>query len=106
MKNEKNLVVADSLAEVLEIGEASAPVVTESTVTEGAAEAAAPAIEIIKPGKKGVTNAQMIPALRESIDAGDTDKLALIKQTFPQVYESSVKYLSKDHKAKLEAFGI
>jgi hypothetical protein len=82
-----------------------------NTVIENTQDSAAPAAkvdvpELVKPGKKGVTNAQMIPALREAIIADDKEKLALIKATFPQVYDSSVKYLNKADKAKLETFGI
>jgi hypothetical protein len=58
--------------------------------------------ELVKPGKKGVTNAQMIPVLRATIDADDKAKMAILKRTFPQVYVSSIKYLCKDHKAKVD----
>jgi nucleotide-binding universal stress UspA family protein len=60
----------------------------------------------VKPGKRGVTNAQMIPAMREALNANDNTRLAGLRQYFPQVYISSVKYLSKEHKAKLEGLAI
>ena len=60
--------------------------------------------DLVKPGKKGVTNAQMIPVIIATIDADDPAKLILLKKTFPQVYASSLKYLGKEHKAKIEAY--
>ena len=60
-------------------------------------------VELVPIGKRGVTNAQMIPVLRQTLKENDTDKLLLLKVAFPAVYTSSIKYLTKDEKAKLEA---
>jgi O-phosphoseryl-tRNA(Cys) synthetase len=60
---------------------------------------------LVEAGKKGVTNAQMIPAIRKYLEASDTTSLKLLSEQFPQVYTSSIKYLTKDQKAKLEALG-
>jgi hypothetical protein len=70
------------------------------------AEAASEVAGLVQPGKKGVTNAQMIPAMREALAADDTNRLQGLKQHFPQVYISSVKYLTKEQKAKLETLAI
>jgi len=58
--------------------------------------------EVLCPaGKKGVTNAQMIPVIKATIAAEDAGKLALLKQYYPEVYFSSLKYLSKPQMDKL-----
>ena len=62
--------------------------------------------DLVTPGKKGVTNAQMIPAIRNYLADNNTDSLQALKVNFPGIYLSSVKYLSKDQKAKLEALAI
>ena len=56
---------------------------------------------LVPAGKKGVTNAQMIPVLRSTIQADDSSKLILLKQYYPEVYASSLKYLSKPQAEKL-----
>ena len=58
---------------------------------------------LVVAGKKGVTNAQMIPALRKFIEANDKESLSTLKEQFEAVYISSFKYLSKDQKVKHEA---
>lgn len=59
-------------------------------------------IEMVKGGKRGVTNAQMIPALKENAD--NKENLVVIYNAFPAVFESSVKYTPDSMKVKLEAF--
>jgi hypothetical protein len=57
---------------------------------------------LVESGKKGVTNAQMIPAIKKYIDLGDSGKLLSLKQYYPQIYISSLKYLSKPYQQKLD----
>jgi hypothetical protein len=78
--------------------------VVEKTPEQIAHEAMLAAL--VTPGKKGVTNAQMIPVMKAAIMENDTDKLAQLKQYFPGVYVSSTKYLGKENIAKLEALQI
>ena len=58
--------------------------------------------DLVKLGRKGVTNAQMIPAIRNAIDAKDSDKLAILERHFPSVYDSSLKYISGKRKEELK----
>lgn len=61
---------------------------------------------LVAHGKKGVTNAQMIPAMKQYLADNDTEKLTQLKSHFPAIYASSVKYLGKENIAKLEALAI
>lgn len=58
--------------------------------------------EIITPGNKGVTNAQMIPAIKKYILEGSTEKVNFLKNNYPEVFESSMKYISTKYKDKLQ----
>lgn len=62
-------------------------------------------INIITPGPKGVSNAQMIPAIKEALDQNDKTRLELLKQQYSKIYDSSLKYLSGKYKEKLNKIG-
>ena len=51
--------------------------------------------EIVVPGKKGITNAQLIPALKRLISENNIEDIKFIKNEIMDIYESSFKYLSK-----------
>jgi hypothetical protein len=51
--------------------------------------------DLILPGKKGVTNFQMIPAIQKAVDANSIEQLILLKAQYPQVFENSMRYLKK-----------
>ena len=90
----------------------------ESASTEGEAAPsadAAPATEkpvkkevpaelkdILETGRKGVTNKQMIPAMKKAVDENDVEKLALLKQHYPGVFESTAKYIGHARQEKLK----
>lgn len=49
-----------------------------------------------------VTNAQVIPALKTAITERSREKIILIRKTYPDVYDSSLKYLGKKNLKVLE----
>ncbi|MEG6585420.1 hypothetical protein [Dendrosporobacter sp. 1207_IL3150] len=51
--------------------------------------------DIIQPGRYGVSNSQMIPALKKAISEQSLEKLALLKKNYFYTYEKSVRYLKK-----------
>lgn len=55
--------------------------------------------DLIKPGKHGVTNFQMIPAIKEVIANSSEDtaveKLKLLRRYYQYIFDKSVKYLKK-----------
>ncbi len=51
--------------------------------------------DIIEPGRYGVSNSQMIPALKKAIAEQSLEKLALLKKTYFYTYEKSIRYLKK-----------
>lgn len=51
--------------------------------------------DIIESGRYGVSNSQMIPALKKAIEEQSIEKLALLKKTYFYTYEKSVRYLKK-----------
>lgn len=62
--------------------------------------------DLVKPGKRGVTNFQMIPVMKDAVDTNDIEKLILLKQYFGSVFESTTKYIGKDRKNKLIALKL
>lgn len=51
--------------------------------------------DIIEQGRYGVSNSQMIPALKKAIAEESIEKLILLKKTYYYTYEKSVRYLKK-----------
>lgn len=51
--------------------------------------------DIIAPGRYGISNSQMIPALKKAIAEESIAKLILLKKTYFYTYEKSVRYLKK-----------
>jgi RNA-binding protein YhbY len=47
--------------------------------------------EIVQPGKLGVTNRQMIPAIKKAIAEISVVKLTLLKSTYLYTFENSLK---------------
>lgn len=52
---------------------------------------------IVQPGPRGVTNKQMIPAMREAIDANSKERLELLKKHYPKVFEGTIRYIGKSY---------
>jgi hypothetical protein len=63
---------------------------------------ALPKGQLIYKGKKGITNFQMIPAMKENID--NKDNLMELYNIKPEVFKSSVKYLPDHMKLIGQAF--
>ena len=51
--------------------------------------------DIIEPGRYGVSNSQMIPALKIAIAEKTLEKLALLKTSYLYTYSKSIRYLKK-----------
>ena len=100
--NENKVVGTDT--EVIENAAAPAAETTPAPV----AKVVIPAelSDILVAGKKGVTNFQMIPAMKTAVDTNDVDKLVLLKQHFGPVFESTTKYIGKERKNKLIALEL
>ena len=50
---------------------------------------------LVQPGKFGVTNAQMIPAIQKAIAQESIETLTELKATYFYIFERSIKYLRK-----------
>ncbi len=53
---------------------------------------------IISPGPRGVTNAQMIPAIRKAFKDNDRDLIIKLENQYKDAFESAFKYLKKPEK--------
>jgi len=51
--------------------------------------------ELVQPGKFGVTNAQLIPAIKKAIAEDFGETLKQLKITYFYVFERSLRYLNK-----------
>ncbi|AIQ19084.1 hypothetical protein H70357_22005 [Paenibacillus sp. FSL H7-0357] len=54
--------------------------------------------DIVKPGKFGVTNSQMIPAIKQVIAVGSVEKLRLLRSIYLYSFENSLRYLKKSER--------
>lgn len=50
---------------------------------------------LVKPGKFGVTNKQLIPAMKQAIAKESIETLQQLKATYFYIFERSLKYLKK-----------
>ncbi|BBH19379.1 hypothetical protein Back11_07240 [Paenibacillus baekrokdamisoli] len=54
--------------------------------------------DIVKPGKFGVTNSQMIPAMKQVIADGSVEKLRMLRSMYLYSFENSLRYLKKSER--------
>lgn len=54
--------------------------------------------ELVQPGKFGVTNAQLIPAMKQAIQEESPEQLKQLKATYFYIFERSIKYLKKNER--------
>ena len=62
--------------------------------------------DIVKPGKRGVTRAQVHPAVEQAVDEHSIEKLILIKQTYPEYFKQVCIYINKKRLAYLKEIGL
>ena len=58
--------------------------------------------DIITPGPRGITKAQMVPVMKANIDEGNSLELKILKQHYPEIFESSIYYINNKYKARLQ----
>ncbi|MDU4961612.1 MAG: hypothetical protein E6X17_13250 [Sporomusaceae bacterium] len=58
--------------------------------------------QLVQPGKWGVTNAQLIPAIKQAIQAQANGKLQAIKDTYAYQFPKAVRYLRKSERSYLQ----
>lgn len=51
--------------------------------------------DIVQPGRYGVSNSQMIPALKKAIAEQSIKKVELLKKSYFYTYDKSIRYLKK-----------
>nr|WP_092074126.1 hypothetical protein [Dendrosporobacter quercicolus]NSL47748.1 hypothetical protein [Dendrosporobacter quercicolus DSM 1736]SDM78219.1 hypothetical protein SAMN04488502_10793 [Dendrosporobacter quercicolus] len=54
--------------------------------------------ELIQPGRFGITNAQLIPAMKQAIYNNLPEDLRQLKSAYFYIFERSIKYLKKDER--------
>ncbi|OBZ14629.1 hypothetical protein A8L34_11955 [Bacillus sp. FJAT-27264] len=54
--------------------------------------------DIVKPGKFGVTNSQMIPAIKQVIADSSVEKLRMLRSMYLYSFENSLRYLKKSER--------
>jgi hypothetical protein len=69
--------------------------VAQQEQDEGKIEQVITIEDIVKPGKFGVTNSQMIPAIKQVIADGSVEKLRMLRLIYLYSFENSLKYLKK-----------
>jgi hypothetical protein len=51
--------------------------------------------DIVEPGRYGVSNSQMIPAMKKAIAEKSIEKLTMLKKSYLYTFDKSVCYLKK-----------
>lgn len=77
---------------------ASARVLEQPTVTATVSSLN----EILIPGPRGVTNKQMIPAIKKAIDLNNKELIVELRNQYQSVLEGSYKYLGKTYQEKYD----
>ena len=62
--------------------------------------------DVIVPGKKGITNFQMIPVIKKAVDKNDFKVVKFMKDVYKDVFESTLKYIGKKRQQKLNIANI
>ena len=76
-------------------------VVVETSQEEYAITNSELTIDMILDTSGRISNAQVIPALKEAISESSIEKILLIKNHYPEVFNSSLKYIGKKNLASL-----
>jgi predicted nucleic acid-binding Zn-ribbon protein len=61
---------------------------------------------IIEQGRYGVSNSQMIPAIKKAIAEASIEKLVLLKKTYFYTFDKSVRYLKKAEREFINTHNI
>lgn len=61
---------------------------------------------IIAPGKRGVSNAQMIPAIVTAAKENSIAKLNCLKEHYPEVFNGSIRYVGQKVQKQLKDMGF
>ncbi len=51
--------------------------------------------DIVEPGRYGVSNSQMIPAMKKAIAEKSIEKLTMLKKSYLYTFDKSIRYLKK-----------
>jgi len=62
--------------------------------------------DIIEQGRYGVSNSQMIPAIKKAIAEASIEKLSLLKKTYLYTFDKSIRYLKKAEREFINTHNI
>jgi hypothetical protein len=62
--------------------------------------------DIIEQGRYGVSNSQMIPAIKKAIAEASIEKLVLLKKTYFYTFDKSIRYLKKAEREFINTHNI
>lgn len=62
--------------------------------------------KLVQPGPRGVTNKQMIPSIRKIIEKQSIKEAKSLKNHYPDVFNSSFKYLRKSEKQIIKKWNL
>lgn len=62
--------------------------------------------DIIEQGRYGVSNSQMIPAIKKAIAESSIEKLVLLKKTYLYTFDKSIRYLKKAEREFINTHNI
>lgn len=71
---------------------------SQQELNEGKEERPLDIGDIVKSGKFGVTNSQMIPAIKQVIADGSVEKLRMLRSMYLYSFKNSLRYLKKSER--------
>jgi hypothetical protein len=89
LKEQETVGIAEEKQEQSEISSDEPQVTDESSTGELKIK------DIIDPGRYGVSNSQMIPAMKKAIAEKSVEKLSLLKKSYAYTFDKSIRYLKK-----------
>ena len=92
--------IAEATSEPSEISSNADNVIVESNSSELKIE------DIIEQGRYGVSNSQMIPAIKKAIAEESIEKLVLLKKTYFYTFDKSIRYLKKSEREFINTHNI
>lgn len=71
------------------------------TVSENSTRQVVDLSDVLEKGPRGVTNKQMIPAIRKVLDMENKTLLLELEKSYPEVFNATIRYIGKSYQNKL-----
>ena len=101
-------VARDEYADIPQISEKTIfePIMEETKIIPNQQPIKLKIEDVIQNGSRGINNSNMIPAIKLALEENSVEKIKLLKQTYPLVFNNSIRYLGKKYQDRLTILKI